>query len=87
MNERSFGATAGDSYWLGLGTYDVVDPFARYRDDERKPITNPLWRARIEKHKRLRLADAAQWRVRDMAASLQPSVVKAFLKALNNGES
>jgi hypothetical protein len=87
LNERSFGATAGDSYWLGLGTYDVVDPYARYRDDERKPITHPLWRARIEKHKRLRLADSAQWRVRDMAAALQPSVVKAFLKALNNGES
>jgi len=87
MNERTFGATAGDSFWLGYGTYDVVDNYVRYDTDEREPITNPFWRARIEKHKRLRLADAAQWRVRDMAAALQPSVVKAFLKALNNGES
>jgi len=87
MNERSCGATAGDSYWLGLGTYDVVDNYVRYDTDEPRPITCPVWRARIEKHKRLRLADAAQWRVRDMAAALQPSVVKAFLKALNNGES
>ena len=87
INERSYGATAGDSFWLGLGGGDVVDPFARYRDDEREPITNPFWRARIEKHRRLREADDAQWRVRDMAAALQPSVVKAFLKALNNGKS
>jgi hypothetical protein len=84
---KACGATAGDTWHLGLRTYDVIDPFARYRDDEREPITHPLWRARIEKHKRLRLADAAQWRVRDMAAALRPSVVKAFLKALNNGES
>jgi hypothetical protein len=87
MNERTFGATAGDSFWLGYGTYDVVDNYVRYDTDEPRPITCPVWRARIEKHKRLRLADAAQWRVRDMAAALQPSVVKAFLKALNNGES
>jgi hypothetical protein len=87
INERSYGATAGDSFWLGLAGGDVVDPFARYRDDELEPITNPFWRARIEKHRRLKAADDAKWRVRDMAAALQPSVVKAFLKALNNGES
>jgi hypothetical protein len=87
MNERTFGATAGDSFWLGYGTYDVVDNYVRYDTDEPQLITCPVWRARIENHKRLRLADAAQWRVRDMAAALQPSVVKAFLKALNNGES
>jgi hypothetical protein len=84
---KACGATAGDTWHLGLRTYDVIDLFARYRDDEREPITNPFWQARIEKHKRLRAADAAQWKVRDMAAALQPSVVKAFLKALNNGES
>ncbi len=87
INERSYGATAGDSFWLGLAGGDVVDPFARYRDDERESIINPFWRARIDKHKRLKAADDAMWRVRDMAAALQPSVVKAFLKALNNGES
>jgi len=84
---KACGATAGDTWHLGLRTYDVIDPFARYRDGEHKPITIPFWRARIEKHKRLKAADDAQWRVRDMAAALQPSVVKAFLKALNNGES
>jgi hypothetical protein len=52
MNERSYGATAGDSFWMGYGDYDEVDPFARYREpEESKPITNPFWRARIEKAK------------------------------------
>jgi len=84
---KACGATAGDTWHLGLRTYDVIDPFARYRDDKREPMDNPFWRARIEKHRRLREVDDAMWRVRDMAAALQPSVVKAFLKALNNGES
>jgi len=87
MNERTYGATAGDSFWMGYGDYDEVDPFARYRDDEREPITNPFWRARIEKARNFREDNDAMWRIRDMAAALQPSVVKAFLKALNNGES
>lgn len=53
MNERSYGATPGDSFWMGYGDYDEVDPFARYRDeDEPKPITVSAWRARIDKAKR-----------------------------------
>lgn len=52
MNERSYGATPGDSFWMGYGDYDEVDPFARYRDEEEsKPITVPAWRARIDKAK------------------------------------
>jgi len=53
MNERSCGATAGDSFWMGYGDYDEVDLFARYRDEqESKPITVRAWRERIEKAKR-----------------------------------
>jgi hypothetical protein len=53
MNERTFGATAGDSFWMGYGDYDEVDPFARYREPEKsKSITVPAWRERIEKAKR-----------------------------------
>ena len=63
INERSYGATAGDSFWLGLAGGDVVDPFARYRDDEREPMTNPFWRARIEKARR----DSELWG-RELAA-------------------
>ena len=53
MNERSFGATPGDSLWMGYQDYDEVDPFASCRDEEEsKPITVPAWRARIDKAKR-----------------------------------
>lgn len=53
MNERSYGATAGDSFWMGYQDYDEVDPFASCRDqEESKPITVPAWRARIGKAKR-----------------------------------
>ena len=49
---KACGATAGDTWHLGLRTYDVIDPFARYRDDKREPMDNPFWRARIEKAKK-----------------------------------
>ena len=53
MNERNYGSTAGDSFWMGYGDYDEVDPFARCREpQELKPITEPAWRARIDKAKR-----------------------------------
>lgn len=53
MNERSYGATAGDSFWMGYVDYDEVDPFASCRDkEELRPITVPAWRARIDKAKR-----------------------------------
>ena len=88
MNERNYGATAGDSFWMGYGDYDEVDPFARYREpQELKPITVPAWRARIDKAKRDIEKHKSEHRVKVMAAALQPSVVKAFLKALNNGKS
>jgi len=88
MNERTYGATAGDSFWMGYGDYDEVDPFARYREpEESKPITVPAWRARIEKAKRDIQKHKSEQRVQVMAAALQPSVVKAFLRALNNGKS
>ena len=87
MNERTFGATAGDSFWLGYGTYDVVDNYVRYDTDEPRPITCPVWRAKIDKARRDIEKHKSEQRVRVMAAVLQPSVIKAFLKALNNGKS
>ncbi len=84
MNERNYGATAGDSFWMGY----EVDPLARYREpEELKPITAPAWRARIDKAKRDIEQHKSEHRVKVMAAALQPSVVKAFLGALNNGKS
>jgi hypothetical protein len=82
INERSFGATAGDSYWLGLGTYDVVDPFARYRDDERKPITHPMWRARIEKAKRDIEKHKSEQRVQVLAEQLTDETIFLEIEAI-----
>jgi len=85
---KGYGATAGDTWHLGLRTYDAIDPFAKSREpEERKPITCPGWRAIVDKARRFKEDNDQKWRVRDMAAALQPSVVKAFLRALNNGES
>jgi len=70
INERSYGATAGDSFWLGLAGGDVVDPFARYRDDELQPMDNPFWRARIEKAK----ADSARFSREYAAKQIEWSV-------------
>lgn len=85
---KGYGATAGDTWHLGLRTYDVIDPFARSREPEdRQPITCLGWRSIVDRARRFKEDNDQKWRVRDMAAALQPSVVKAFLKALNNGES
>lgn len=85
---KACGATAGDTWHLGLRTYDVIDPFARSREpEERQPITCPGWRAIVDRARKFKEQNDEKWRIRDMAAALQPSVVNAFLKALNNGES
>jgi hypothetical protein len=82
MNERSFGATAGDSYWLGLGTYDVVDPYARYRDDERKPITHPAWRAKIDKAKSDIEKHKSEQRVQVLAEQLTDETIFLEIEAI-----
>ena len=71
MNERSFGATPGDSFWLGYGDYDEIDPFAKYREEEPlKPITVPAWRARIEKAKQDIEKHKSEQRVQLLAESI-----------------
>lgn len=50
---KAWGATAGDTWHLGLRGYDVIDPFIKSRDlDERQPITCPGWRAIVDKARR-----------------------------------
>ena len=84
---KACGATAGDTWHLGLRTYDVIDPFARSRDpEERQPITCPGWRAIVDRARRFKKQNEEKWRIRDMAAALQPGGVKAFWKALSNVE-
>jgi hypothetical protein len=50
------------------------------------PESSPAWRQRIEKARREIEEHKAGHRVRNLAASLRPSVVAAFLRALNYGE-
>ena len=88
VDRRGYGMTPGDTWHLGLRGYDVIDPFIKSREpEERQPITCPGWRAIVDKARRFKEQNDERWRIRDMAAALQPSVVKAFLRALNNGES
>lgn len=50
---KAWGATAGDTWHLGLRGYDVIDPLIKSRDqEERQLITCPGWRAIVEKARR-----------------------------------
>lgn len=85
INERSYGATAGDSFWMGYVDYDEVDPFARYRDEEpSKPITVPAWRARIEKAKRDIEKHKSEQRVQFLAESISIEEVRKGLEVLRS---
>jgi hypothetical protein len=88
-DSTAYGMTAGDTFWGGLRDY--TEPY---------PCPGSLalpgpgvgmdcepYRRRIEKAKREIAESQSMNRVMEMAAALRPSVVKAFLKALNNGKS
>ena len=88
VDRRGYGMTPGDTWHLGLRSYDVIDRFAKTREpEERQPITCSGWREIVDRARRFKEQNDEQWRIRDMAAALRPSVVRAFLRALNNGES
>ena len=85
MNERSYGATAGDSFWMGYHDYDEVDPFARYREPEKsKPITVPAWRTRIDKAKRDIEKHKSEQRVQLLAESISIEDVRKGLEVLRS---
>jgi hypothetical protein len=84
MNERTYGATAGDSFWMGYGDYDEVDPFARYREPEKesKPITVPAWRERIEKAKRDIEKHKSEQRVQLLAEHLTDETILSEIEVI-----
>ena len=85
MNERNYGATAGDSFWMGYGDYDEVDPFARYREpQELKPITAPAWRARIDKAKRDIEKHKSEQRVQLLAEDLSDETILSEIEAIRS---
>ena len=82
MNERTFGATAGDSFWLGYGTYDVVDNYVRYDTDEPRPITCPVWRAKIDKAKSDIEKHKSEQRVQVLAEQLTDETIFLEIEAI-----
>ena len=87
-NMPAHGVTAGDTFWLGLRDYVEMYPCPNGLPiDHRQPEEVPAWNERVAKAKRDIEKHRSEQRVQVMAAALQPSVVKAFLRALNNGES
>lgn len=82
------GMTAGDTFYLGLRDYVEHYPCPNGLPiDNRHPADVPAWVDRVAKAKQDIEKHKSEHRVKVMAAALQPSVVKAFLRALNNGES
>jgi hypothetical protein len=83
MNERTYGATAGDSFWMGYGDYDEVDPFARYREpQESKPFTVPAWRERINKAKRDIEKHKSEQRVQLLAETITDETIFSEIEVI-----
>ena len=87
MNERSFGATAGDSFWMGYGTYDVVDKCLQFGDEERKSITCRGWREKIDKAKAGIAASNAEWAIRDAAEKITDDEFDVWLNTITKGQN
>ena len=88
MNGRSYGATAGDSFWMGYQDYDEVDPFAAEREpEEQKPITAPAWREKIEKAKRDIEENNRMWSIRDAAESITDDEFDVWFNTIMKGQN
>lgn len=87
LHERSYGATSSDTYHLGLKDYDEVDPFARYRDDDRRPITVPAWREKIEKAKHDIEESNRMWAIRDAAEAITDDEFDVWFNAITKGQN
>jgi hypothetical protein len=80
------GCTAGDSYHQGSRSYTEQFPCPNGLPiDTRAPQEVEWYRGRVARARRDAEAFDRESRVKVLAAALQPNVVRAFLKALNNG--
>jgi hypothetical protein len=80
--------TPGDTLHLGLRDYNEMHPCPNGLPVQTGgPQKSEAWQKRLAKARRFIERHESEHTVRNLVATLQPSVVKAFLRALSNGES
>lgn len=85
---KACGTTAGDTWHLGLRTYDVIDPFARSREpEERQPITCPGWRAIVDKARKFKEDNDRMWAIRDAAEKITDNEFDVWFNTITKGEN
>jgi hypothetical protein len=88
MDRPGYGITPGDTMHLGLRDYNQPYPCPNGLPVQTGgPQESEAWQRRVEKARRFIESYESEHTVRNLVATLQPSVVKAFLRALSNGES
>lgn len=83
-NDRGgYGATSGDSYWLGMRDYNQPFPCPNGLPvDTRKPHEVPAWRERIERARQFISDCGEQSRIEAMADGVSCRVLDVFLNTL-----
>ena len=85
---KGYGATAGDTWHLGLRTYDVIDPFIKSRDqEERQPITCLGWRAIVDKARKFKEDNDRMWAIRDAAEKITDNEFDVWFNTITKGEN
>jgi hypothetical protein len=85
---KAWGATAGDTWHLGLRGYDVIDPFIKSREpEERQPITCPGWRAIVDRAKQFREDNNRMWAIRDAAEAITDDEFDVWLNTITKGQN
>jgi hypothetical protein len=86
---QSFGLTAGDTFHQGMRGPPAGGKAHDFglTIDKRRPDECEGWRAMVARAKAFAAASEANRIVSEAAKALPQSVVRAFLKALSNGEN
>lgn len=84
-NMPAHGATAGDTYWLGLRDYVEMYPCPNGLPiDHRQPADAPAWNDRVEKAKRDIEKHKSEQRVQLLAESISIEDVRKGLEVLRS---
>lgn len=88
VDRRGYGMTPGDTWHLGLRSYDVIDRFAKAREpEERQPITCSGWREKIDKAKADIAASNVEWAIRDAAEKITDDEFDVWLNTITKGQN